>query len=456
MWPLLFGVFARALPLTMVGPLLPGIASSLGARLADVGWIVATYATGSLIAQPLMGTLSDAFGRRRIFMWCLVLFAVGSCACAAATSLPLLVAGRVVQALGAGGVQPIAAAIIGDALPPHRRGGALGMLYGVFGVGTMAGALLGGAVVALALAAGGHVSGALGFDLRTYPWHPVFVVNVATGLIAVALARSLPDDRESPDPARATTFDTTGAILIAAFAACLMVAVTGGRSQAIGGLVLALASIVVFVWHVRRATSPLIDPSLFAARGPALLYTIAVVFGIPSFSLTIYSATYFIAQFHASAAQAGIALFFLAVLYVAGAIAGGALINRFGARTLLAAGAFLVAVAAASLAGLTNLPAVVGAMALGGLGLGLASAPPNALILRYAPPLRAGAATGVATMLGTSGSITAPAVIGAFLAAAGSDGAAASMRLEFAVCAALAAVCVLLASGLPNPVGAPA
>jgi hypothetical protein len=76
--------------------------------------------------------------------------------------------------------------------------------------------------------------------------------------------------------------------------------------------------------------------------------------------------------------------------------------------------------------------------------------------LRYAPPLRAGAATGVATMLGTSGSITAPAVIGAFLAAAGSGGAAASMRLEFAVCAALAAVCVLLASGLPNPVGAPA
>src|ERR1022692_456363 len=159
MRPLLFGVFALALPLTMVGPLLPGIASSLGARLADVGWIVATYATGSLIAQPLMGTLSDAFGRRRIFTWCLLLFAFGSCACAVATSLPLLVAGRIVQALGAGGVQPVAAAIIGDALPPQRRGGALGMLYGVFGVGTMAGALLGGAVVAVALVAGGHVSG---------------------------------------------------------------------------------------------------------------------------------------------------------------------------------------------------------------------------------------------------------------------------------------------------------
>jgi len=456
MWPLLFGVFARALPLTMVGPLLPGIASSLGARLADVGWIVATYATGSLIAQPLMGTLSDAFGRRRIFTWCLLLFAFGSCACAVATSLPLLVAGRIVQALGAGGVQPVAAAIIGDALPPQRRGGALGMLYGVFGVGTMAGALLGGAVVAVALVAGGHVSGAFGLDLRTYPWHPVFVVNVVTGLIAVALARSLPDDREAPDSTRAMSFDTAGAVLIALFAASLMVAVTGDRRQAIAGVLLALASIGVFVWHVRRAPHPLIDPSLFAARGPALLYSIAVVFGIPSFSLTIYSATYFIAQFHATAAQAGLALFALAVLYVGGAIAGGALINRFGARTLLASGAFLVAAAAATLAGVTNVPEVVGAMALGGLGLGVASAPPNALILRYAPPHRSGAATGVATMLGTSGSITAPAVIGAFLATAGAGGAATSMRLEFALCAALAAACALLAAALPTPVAAAA
>lgn len=95
MRPLLFGVFARALPLTMFGPLLPGIATSLGASLADVGWIVATYATGSLIAQPLMGTLSDAYGRRRLFTWCMVLFVAGSSVCAAATSLPVLVAGRV-------------------------------------------------------------------------------------------------------------------------------------------------------------------------------------------------------------------------------------------------------------------------------------------------------------------------------------------------------------------------
>ena len=451
MRPLLFGVFARALPLTMFGPLLPGIASSLGASLADVGWIVATYATGSLVAQPLMGTLSDAYGRRRIFTWCMVLFAAGSCVCAVATSLPMLVAGRVIQALGAGGIQPIAAAIIGDSLPPERRGGALGALYGVFGLGTMAGALLGGAIVAASLAAAAHSGGALGADLRTYPWHPVFAVNVATGVVTMLLARSLPDDARTENRADAKSFDAPGALLIALFAVCLMVAVTGGQLQMLAGVLASLASIGAFVWHIRRVNSPLIDPALFAAHGPAMLYSIAVIFGIPSFSLTIYSATYYIAQFHSSAAQAGIALFGLAALYVAGAIAGGALINRLGTRALLSAGAGIVAVAAGLLSGLTSTGAVISAMALGGLGLGIASAPPNALILRYVPSNRAGAATGVATMLGTSGSITAPAVIGAFLSAARGAAAAPSLRAEFALCAGLAGVCALLATALPKP-----
>lgn len=435
----------------MFGPLLPGIASSLGASLADVGWIVATYATGSLIAQPLMGTLSDSYGRRRMFTWCMVLFVAGSCACSLATSLPLLVAGRIIQALGAGGIQPIAAAIIGDALPPDRRGSALGALYGVFGIGTLAGALLGGAIVAGALAAAAHTNGALAVDLRAYPWHPVFAVNIATGILTIVLVRSLPDDATTRNRSQSKPFDVLGAVLIALFAASLMVAVTGGRGRSLFGIVGAIASIGIFVWHIRRARAPLIDPALFAERGPATLYALAVLFGIPSFSLTIYSATYFIAQFHSSAATAGLALFVLAVLYVGGAIAGGALINRLGTRALLCTGVVFVAVSVGLLAGLTSIDAVVAAMALGGLGLGLASAPPNALILRYVPANRSGAATGVATMLGTSGSITAPAVIGAFLAIAGASGAAAAMRAEFALCAVISAVCALLALGLPNP-----
>jgi MFS family permease len=326
------------------------------------------------------------------------------------------------------------------------------MLYAVFGIGTMAGALTGGAIVGAALVVAGHTAGALGADLRAYPWHPVFLVNVATGIATMLMARSLPDDGRAPNPALARSFDFAGALLIATFAASLMITVTGDRWESLVAGLAALASLAVFVRHIGRARTPLIDPTLFAARGPAMLYGIAAVFGIPSFSLTIYSATYYIAQFHASAAQAGLALFALAALYVTGAIAGGALINRLGSRALLSAGAILVTVSTAMLAGLTSTSEVVGAMALGGLGLGFASAPPNALILRYAPSSRAGAATGVATMLATSGSITAPAVIGAFLAASQSVDAATALRAEFALCAVLAGACAIAACALPKPV----
>src|SRR5690349_24408752 len=137
--PLMLAIFMRALPLTMFGPLLPGIARSLGAGLAEVGWIVATYATGSLVAQPVMGRLSDVRGRKRMLALCVILFGAGSLVCAFSTTLWVLVAGRIVQALGAGGIQPIVTAIVADRWPEDGRGSALGAIYGMYGIGTMAG-----------------------------------------------------------------------------------------------------------------------------------------------------------------------------------------------------------------------------------------------------------------------------------------------------------------------------
>lgn len=448
--PLLFGVFVRALPLTMLGPLLPGIAASLGADLATIGWIVATYATGSLVAQPIMGRLADERGRRRIFLACLALFALGSLASALATSLLWLIAGRVVQALGAGGIQPVATAIIADRLEPKRQGGAIGALYGAFGAGTMAGALLGGALVAAAVALTPHAAGWITSDLHAYPWHLAFWLNVVLGLIAALLALRLPAD-SAVTSERSRGIDAGGALLIAGIAAALMAAATGTGSVVAWSLAATAALVAWFVRHEASVRAPIIDPALFASRGTALLYWIALIFGVPSFALTIYSATFAITRFHASPAQAGVALFILAAAYVASAIAGGALIERTGFKPLLVCAALLVAAGAGGIA-LSSSPIVaVIAMAIGGIGLGSASAPPNALLLRYVPAARAGAATGVASMLASSGAITAPALVGASLAHLGGGDASASLRAAFGVCAALAVVCAGLASALPAP-----
>ena len=449
--PLLLAIFMRALPLTMFGPLLPGIARSLGAGLADIGWIVSTYAAGSLIAQPVMGRLSDIRGRKTMLLWCIALFGAGSAVCSLSTTLSVLVLGRIVQALGAGGIQPVVTAIIADRWPAQERGSALGAVYGTFGVGTMAGALAGGAIVeaAMRVSASAGPSAAFAAELASFPWHAVFWVNVLLALATFATAMALPDGG-IPARGQSGPFDIIGAAVIAAFTVLLMVAATTSAALAAISIAVATCCLVALPWIESRAQAPLFDPSVLRGRGPSLVYVIAFLFGVPSFSLTIYSATYFVAQFKATEAESGLALFALATAYVAGAIVGGAMVKRSGAAAPLIAGIVAAGCALLALALGLSVWAVVVAMTVGGLGLGLASAPPNALLLDYVEPASAGGASGLAIMLATSGSITAPAVISAFLHY-GAGQPAVEMRAAFAVGAALCAACGLLALGLPKP-----
>ena len=446
--PLLLAIFMRALPLTMFGPLLPGIARSLGAGLAEIGWIVATYATGSLVAQPVMGRLSDLRGRKAMLFACVMLFGAGSAWCALSTSLWALVAGRLIQALGAGGIQPVVTAIVADEWTPEERGGVLGAIYGMYGVGTMAGALLGGAIVdgALLLSARASFDASLSHELASFPWHLVFWLNVAFSLATLAAAASLPPD--APHPRGADGFDYLAILLVACFTTGVMVAATTSGMATAAGLIGAVLSVVLLVVWERRASAPLFDPELFAGRGPTLVYAIAFAFGLPSFTLTIYSATYFIAAFGASEAQSGLALFALAAAYVAGAIVGGAAVRTAGAKTPLVGGLACTGVALAMLAVLTPMPAVVAAMVLGGASLGFASAPPNALLLDYVAPAQAGGATGLALMLATSGSITAPAAVSAFLHFGRGDPPS-DFRAAFAAGALLCIACAALSAVLP-------
>ena len=450
--PLLLAIFMRALPLTMFGPLLAGIAHSLGASLAEVGWIVATYATGSLIAQPVMGRLSDLRGRKRVLIACVVLFGLGSFVCALSTSLWILVAGRIVQALGAGGIQPVVTAIVADRFTPAERGSALGAVYGMYGLGTMAGALAGGAIVggALWLSANANLGAALGDELGAFPWHLVFWVNVVLAAVTLATASRLtPDANERIEKMR-DGFDYPAIVLIGLFTASIMIAATTSGISAVMGVAGAGVSLVVLCLWEPRARAPLFDPALFHGRGPALIYAIALAFGVPSFTLTIYTATYLIAAFGASEAQSGLALFGLAAAYVAGAILGGRATRRTGAKLPLMSGLIVSGITLAVLAVFASVPAAVASMVLAGFGLGMASAPPNALLLEYVTSAQAGGASGLALMLATSGSITAPALISAFLR----HGAAATpieFREAFAVGAALCVACAAVSTALPAP-----
>lgn len=435
--PLLLAVFLRALQMTVIAPSLVNIAQSLGSTLAQVGWIMAIYATGSLIAQPIAGRMSDAKGRRSVFIVALVIFSVGSLACALSTSLLTLVLGRVVQSLGAGALQPAAIAIIGQRVPKERQSGALYLTYGMFALAGALGAVIGGLLID-----GGKWLG------NAYPWHLVFWINIPLGLLALALALRIERDDAPPEP---IGLDPGAILLVPAIAMCLMLAANGTAPGAWVWLVCTLAALAALAWWEQHAKDPFFDSRLFSHRGPVLLSVIAAVTGIPIFSVTMYSATYYMTQFNASAAQAGVALLALALPLGIGQGLGARLVKRVGLRALLIAGVVILALGESILALSQTTIAVLVAFAVVGLGVGLASAPPNALMLRYVSAQRSGAATGLLTMLSSTGAITAPAAVSALLTYSGLHSGQ-SFRLDFLLSCMLAMACVPLALLLPHPV----
>jgi MFS family permease len=127
--PLGVGVFLGALDQTVVVTALPAIVSDLQIpfnRLDDAAWLVNAYLLGYTISLPLVGRLSDVYGRRPVIFGCLALLGITSIACGAARGLESLIAARGLQAIGGGALLPVALAVVGDLVPPARRGLLLG------------------------------------------------------------------------------------------------------------------------------------------------------------------------------------------------------------------------------------------------------------------------------------------------------------------------------------------
>ena len=391
---LALGALSYALLQTMVAPALPEIQHELGATPTQVTWVLTVYLLSASIATPILGRLGDMFGKERMLVVVLGLFAVGSVICALSNSLALLVAGRAVQG-AAGAVFPLAFGIIRDEFPRERVATGIGLISATFGIGGGAGLVLSGLIV-------DHLS------YRWIFWFGLVVVIVAT----VATHLWVP---ESPvkSPARV---DYGGAILLSAgLTAFLLVASEGNRwgwgsARIVGLLVAAAVLLVVWVWYELRVPEPLVDIDLLRLRGvwTTNLTGFMIGFGmfgsfilIPQFVQTPEASGY---GFGADVTEAG--LFMLpsaAVMLVAGPLAGS-LAGRVGSKVPLLLG---TACAAASFVLLSiahdQAWQIVVAVGLLGLGIGLSFASMANLIVDAVPQHQTGEATGMNTIMRTVG-----------------------------------------------------
>ena len=148
---LFMGVLMGALDIAIVGPALPAIGNYFKVDIRSLAWIYTVYVLFFMVGTPLMAKLSDRMGRRFIYILDVALFGVGSFITAFSPSFEVLLIGRAIQGLGAGGIFPVASAFIGDTFPPENRGSALGIIGAVFGVAYIIGPILGGLLILIIL-----------------------------------------------------------------------------------------------------------------------------------------------------------------------------------------------------------------------------------------------------------------------------------------------------------------
>jgi len=240
-----------AIDQSIVATALPRIVSDLGG-LTHLSWVVSAYVLASTSTMPLYGKLSDQYGRKPMIYAAILIFLLGSVLSGMAQTLMQLIVFRAIQGIGAGGLLPLAQIIIGDIVPPARRGRNQGSIAAVFAVCSVIGPIAGGVIT----------------DLLS--WHWIFYVNLPIGAVAlVMIGRAL----KRPHQARSRRIDYLGAVLLTACTTSfLLVLALGGNEWAwdspeIFGLsAAALILGVCFVLHIRREPEPVLPPDLFRNR----------------------------------------------------------------------------------------------------------------------------------------------------------------------------------------------
>jgi EmrB/QacA subfamily drug resistance transporter len=310
---------------TIVNIAFPDIARSFhGTSISTLSWVLNAY--NIVFAAFLMAAarIADLLGRRRVFIFGLELFTLGSLLCAIAPSADALIAFRVVQALGAAFLVPSALALVLNAFPAARRSHAVALQSAVGAAAAGLGPSLGGLLVAAA------------------SWRLVFLVNVPLGAAAALLARR--QLAESRAPGRRRIPDLPSTLLLAVAIAALVLGIVKGQewgwgsAPVIGSFAAALAFGVVVIWRCTRHRSPVIDLSLLKIRTVSAVNAMTVIGAAGFYGYTLANVLFLTGLWRYSVLQAGLALTVGPVVAVAVAGPTSRLAQRIGPRPVLVAG----------------------------------------------------------------------------------------------------------------------
>ena len=402
-----FALFMIMLDNTVVNVALPSIQDDLGASLSGLEWTINAYTLTFAVLLVTGGRLGDIFGRRRMFLFGVVAFALSSAAIGLAPSQEWLVGMRAVQGIGAAFMMPATLSIITNAFPPEERGKAIGTWAGVSGLALALGPVVGGALTE-------HVS-----------WRAIFFLNLPVAAAAVAV--TLFATRESRDESVSRTVDYAGIAAISTGLATLVLALVEGNNwgwgspEVVGLLAMSIVGFAAFVLVETRSKSPMVDFTFFRSRTFMGANTIAFIVSFGMLAVFFFMALYMQNILGYDALEAGIRFLPTTVVIIVLAPISGRLADRIGPRPLLATGLAMVAVALWLQSGIdihSGYSDLLFPFMLMGAGIALTMSPMSTAAMNSVDTAKAGVASGILSMSRMVGGTFGVAAIGALFQSA--------------------------------------
>jgi EmrB/QacA subfamily drug resistance transporter len=402
----LLGAIMSILDTTVVNVAIDRLATAFRSSLTTIQWVITGYTLALAAVIPVTGWAADRFGTKRIYMWSLVLFMLGSALSGLAWSAESLIFFRVVQGIGGGMIMPAVMTIMTKKAGPHRMGRVMGVLGVPMLIAPIVGPILGGWLV------------------DDVSWRWIFFINLPIGIVAFVLAQIVLD-RDEPQPTH--RMDWLGMALLSPGLALFVFGLAESGTYGFGAArswapaVAGLLLTAGFFWHSWHAQTPLIDIRTFTHTRAGAAAGTFLLFGIAFFGALLLIPLYYQSVRGASALQAGLLLAPQGIGAMITMPIAGRLTDRFGPNYLPAAGIPLLVIGMAPFAFVTahtSYALLLGFSVVLGFGMGLSMMPTMTAAMQAVPPAAIARTSTAMNIIRQSGASIGTAIMSVVLASA--------------------------------------
>lgn len=382
-----FGTFMAILDTSIVNIAIPKMMAVFGVSADEIKWVLTAYMLTMGAVIPLTGYLGDRFGTKKVYLWAMILFTVGSALCGFAWSNASMIVARIIQAVGGGMIMPVSMAIIYQVIPQEERG----MALGIWGIASMA-----------APAIGPTLSG---YIVENLDWRLIFTINIPVGIVGIILTAVLLEEF----PVRPTKgFDLLGFITVAGGLGCILYVLGEGNSIDWGEfkniflLITGFFSLLLFVVNELTCENPLLDLRILKIWP----FTLSIILA-SGISITLFGGIFLLPLFLQNlqghtAMQTGMILFPSAIATAITMPIGGKMFDKFGAKPVVIPGLILLIYGTYELSTITldtSTTTIMWFTVIRGLGMGLSMMPSSTAGMNAVPVHLVGRASSLSNVI---------------------------------------------------------